>query len=539
MLKTGAITLSLILISSILIPAFAAFDPNYEIYGRLIYGTPLVCAVEFEDPKISESSIEDMLDETRVAILEWKGQLKNTERYLKDQEKWNIDYTLVTLDKKDNFDFSKCYIIIQFEPIPKNPDHYLQFIGITDPIGEFRSKITIFYTGIIICQSKDSNWIYYDPCYSDRHMPITQIGSTIRHEFGHALGLGHYSSDDAQNDKWARGDATAPSIMIVFAHDNPKKNPITVLDVETVVKLYGANGFLEPEPEPVSKSPVVEIKPTFEKYTNEEYGFFVNYPDTWSVDDSYVEPETYTGVYDVVNYIVGFADNMDGYLSYFEIKYYENYNIASEKQGSDYLDSLVDVLNEDCTTSTFDNGGFTCTNHSIIDSKIIQIDGRQAYQVTELYTETYPDQSSYRTKRILVDIPIGNNVWTLDSNTDSMEYPKFANTIQAMINSFHIIENAESVDAISDIVLPEWIRNNAKWWAQGTIVDRDFTAGIQYLIKEKIIQIPETVSSVDGSSQEIPPWIKNNADWWSQGLISDDDFVKGIRYLVEQGIIQV
>ena len=37
----------------------------------------------------------------------------------------------------------------------------------------------------------------------------------------------------------------------------------------------------------------------------------------------------------------------------------------------------------------------------------------------------------------------------------------------------------------------------------------------------------------------IPEWIKNNAEWWAQGLITDDDFVKGIQFLVEHGIIQV
>jgi len=43
----------------------------------------------------------------------------------------------------------------------------------------------------------------------------------------------------------------------------------------------------------------------------------------------------------------------------------------------------------------------------------------------------------------------------------------------------------------------------------------------------------------DGDSNKVPEWIKNNADWWAQGLITDDDFVKGIQYLVEQEIIRV
>jgi hypothetical protein len=88
--------------------------------------------------------------------------------------------------------------------------------------------------------------------------------------------------------------------------------------------------------------------------------------------------------------------------------------------------------------------------------------------------------------------------------------------------------------------IPDWIRNNAKWWVEETIDDTAFVGGIQFLIKEGIILIPETArSSTQDGSQEIPLWIKNNADWWVQGLISDDDFIKGIQFMVESGIITV
>jgi len=43
--------------------------------------------------------------------------------------------------------------------------------------------------------------------------------------------------------------------------------------------------------------------------------------------------------------------------------------------------------------------------------------------------------------------------------------------------------------------IPDWIRNNAGWWAEGAIGDKDFVSGIQYLIKQKIMQIPDTVVS--------------------------------------------
>ncbi len=87
--------------------------------------------------------------------------------------------------------------------------------------------------------------------------------------------------------------------------------------------------------------------------------------------------------------------------------------------------------------------------------------------------------------------------------------------------------------------IPDWIRNNAKWWSEGAIGDSDFVNGIQYLIQEGIMQIPKTAQTGEAASEAIPDWIKNNAGWWADGQISDSDFVNGIQYLVEHGIINV
>ena len=86
--------------------------------------------------------------------------------------------------------------------------------------------------------------------------------------------------------------------------------------------------------------------------------------------------------------------------------------------------------------------------------------------------------------------------------------------------------------------IPQWIKNNAAWWSDGTITDSDFLNGIEFLIKNNIMII-EQIKTTSSSSEEIPLWIKNNARWWSSGLISDDDFVVGIKYLIEAGIIDM
>jgi hypothetical protein len=89
-----------------------------------------------------------------------------------------------------------------------------------------------------------------------------------------------------------------------------------------------------------------------------------------------------------------------------------------------------------------------------------------------------------------------------------------------------------------EIKIPDWIKNNAGWWSTDLIEDADFVSGIQYLIKEGIMTIPETQSG-QYVKQDIPSWIKNNAGWWADGLIEDADFVSGIQYLITNGIMDV
>ena len=87
--------------------------------------------------------------------------------------------------------------------------------------------------------------------------------------------------------------------------------------------------------------------------------------------------------------------------------------------------------------------------------------------------------------------------------------------------------------------IPFWIRNNAGWWAEGQLTDNDFVAGIQWLVRNGIIDIPYTESSTETTSSEIPDWIKNNAGWWANGKIPDSAFVSGLQWLISNGIMKV
>ena len=89
-------------------------------------------------------------------------------------------------------------------------------------------------------------------------------------------------------------------------------------------------------------------------------------------------------------------------------------------------------------------------------------------------------------------------------------------------------------------IVPNWIKNNAKWWADGLIGDSDFVLGIEFLIKEGILKIPESSFESDSSeSDKIPDWIKNNAKWWAENKISEREFLEGIQFLIKIGLIKI
>ena len=90
-----------------------------------------------------------------------------------------------------------------------------------------------------------------------------------------------------------------------------------------------------------------------------------------------------------------------------------------------------------------------------------------------------------------------------------------------------------------ELKIPEWIKDNAAWWASDAISQSDFVNSIQYLIKQRIIVIPDLPESGIASGETVPGWVKNTARWWANDEISNNEFVNAIQYLVKQGIIRV
>ncbi len=91
----------------------------------------------------------------------------------------------------------------------------------------------------------------------------------------------------------------------------------------------------------------------------------------------------------------------------------------------------------------------------------------------------------------------------------------------------------------TDAEIPDWIKSNAGWWADGKIDDNSFVQGIQFLIKEGLMKIPATEQGSVSQDNQIPDWIKSNAGWWADGKIDDNSFVQGIQFLIKEGLMKI
>ena len=77
------------------------------------------------------------------------------------------------------------------------------------------------------------------------------------------------------------------------------------------------------------------------------------------------------------------------------------------------------------------------------------------------------------------------------------------------------------------------------------ITEDEFLKGIEYLINKNIILIDTTtdekayIPTDTSDTKRVPNWVKNNAGWWAGDLIGDYDFLNGIKYLINKGVILV
>ena len=164
----------------------------------------------------------------------------------------------------------------------------------------------------------------------------------------------------------------------------------------------------------------------------------------------------------------------------------------------------------------------TVSTSKLIENNLIYWFESPSKIQTEKYSFVHSGGDSFRiTHTLPLSFESGN--WTL-----------FVKYGQAIKSHTFFVEKITT----SNLFIPDWIKNNARWWTMNQISDSEFVQGIEFMIREKIITIPNLTSG-GSQSDVIPEWIKNNAGWWAEGIISDQEFADSIEFLVKNGIIRV
>ncbi len=116
-------------------------------------------------------------------------------------------------------------------------------------------------------------------------------------------------------------------------------------------------------------------------------------------------------------------------------------------------------------------------------------------------------------------------------------------TLFSIIGSGILIPNSSAQE---ETQIPDWIKSVAGWWATNEISEKEFLAGIEYLINNNIISIPfmpcggaAAIAASDPTLEAklVPGWVKNVAGWWATDQIEDADFINGIEYLIKKDIL--
>ncbi len=253
---------------------------------------------------------------------------------------------------------------------------------------------------------------------------------------------------------------------------------------------------------------------------------------------------------DIVNIDDFFSD---GRIVHFIIYQKELQNIFDSKLNQNGMDFVITPDRDyPHLSSVTENGQFRILASWEPENLKSNSNAKILFDVTDIFLKNKPITTNYefsvtQNERIIFEQSGMSTDSKDEHNTAEFFIPR---DVSGIVNlNFKNLDNNNLAKTLIPIVInristneeisiPDWIRNNALWWSEEQIDDNTFIQGIEYMIKNKIILIPQ-IPQETLASEEIPSWIRNNAAWWADGQIDDKTFVQGLEFMIKTGILHV
>ncbi len=188
-------------------------------------------------------------------------------------------------------------------------------------------------------------------------------------------------------------------------------------------------------------------------YENQEYGFTIEYPSEWILNDSIPQKNKWI---EIVSFLPDTKDWSQGIY----VNKWDDDLKDKNFDSNEYLENHNKAAQDWCSSLSISENGFACMNYSLIHQKTIPISGRQSFLLEETWIRIEGETSS----EVLVynlQIPDGEDRWTIIAESRKEILNETSNILENSLNSFTLLKELQNSSEIEKIPPPkQQLKNN-------------------------------------------------------------------------------